>query len=110
VLSGVGTFSVGLNSNIWFLFFITIIFTFGEMVRSPVMQSFISRYAPEHARGQYMGADSLQYTIGKFAAPITVFLSSWVPAMGIFSLILVFSLISIILYMQLFRSYQTKAG
>ena len=47
------------------------------MVRSPVTQSFISRYAPEHARGQYMGADSLQFTIGRFLAPVTVFLSTY---------------------------------
>ncbi|KSU84446.1 Predicted arabinose efflux permease, MFS family [Fictibacillus enclensis] len=103
LLAGAGTFLVGVNSNIWYLFFITIIFTFGEMVRSPVTQSFISRYAPGHARGQYMAADSLQNTIGKFLAPITVFLSSWVPPMGIFSLILGFSLISIMLYIQLFQ-------
>lgn len=60
LLSGVGTFALGLNTNIWFLFFVTIIFTFGEIVRSPVTESFISRYAPEHARGQYMGANSLR--------------------------------------------------
>lgn len=105
LLSGIGTFFVGLNNNIWFLFFVTIIFTFGEIVRSPVTQSFISRYAPEHARGQYMGADSLQYTIGKFLAPMTVFLSSWVPPMAIFSTILVLSLISIVFYIRLFRMY-----
>ncbi len=105
LLSGVGTFSLGLNTNIWFLFFVTIFFTFGEIVRSPVTQSFISHYAPEHARGQYMGADSLQGTIGKFLAPVTVFLSSWVPPMGIFSIILVFAFISIMLYIQLFRIY-----
>jgi len=111
LLSGVGTFLVGLNTNIWFLFVVTIIFTFGEMVRSPVTQSFISRYAPEHARGQYMGADSLQATIGRFLAPLTVFLSGWVPPMGIFSIILVFACISIGLYIQLFRIYveQPKA-
>nr|WP_263323136.1 MFS transporter [Neobacillus sp. Marseille-Q6967] len=103
LLAGFGTFFVGLNTNIWFLFFVTIIFTFGEMVRSPVTQSFISRYAPEHSRGQYMGADSLQYTIGKFLAPLTVFLSSWVPPMGVFSIILVSAFISIGLYIQLFR-------
>ncbi|MMZ59034.1 Multidrug resistance protein MdtH [compost metagenome] len=105
LLSGLGTFSLGLNNNIWFLFFVTIIFTFGEIVRSPVTQSFISRYAPEHARGQYMGADSLQSTIGKCLAPMTVFLSSWMPPMGIFSIILVFAFISIVLYIQLFRIY-----
>jgi MFS family permease len=108
LLSGVGTFLVGVNTNIWFLFFVTIIFTFGEMVRSPVSQSFISRYAPEEARGQYMAADSLQYTIGKFLAPLTVFLSSWVPPMGIFTTILAFALISIVLYIYLFRIYVEK--
>lgn len=106
LMSGVGTFALGLNTNFWFLFFVTIIFTFGEMVRSPVTQSFISRYAPEHARGQYMGADSLQATIGKFLAPVTVFLSNWVTPMGIFSIILAFALISVVLYIQLFRIYK----
>lgn len=105
LLSGVGTFLLGLNSHIWFLLLATIIFTFGEIVRSPVTQSFISRYAPEHARGQYMGADSLQPTIGKFLAPVTVFLSSWVPPMGIFSIILIVALISIALYIRLFAIY-----
>lgn len=105
LLSGVGTFALGLGSNIWYLFFVTVIFTFGEMVRSPVTQSFISRYAPEHARAQYMAADSLQPTIGRFLAPITVFLSTWVPPMGVLSLILLFALISALLYIQLFRMY-----
>ncbi|PJN54376.1 hypothetical protein PAEVO_10970 [Paenibacillus sp. GM2FR] len=110
LLSGVGTFALGLNTNIWFLFFVTIIFTFGEMVRSPVTQSFISRYAPEHARGQYMGADSLQYTIGRLLAPVTVFLSAWLPPMGIFSIILISALISVVLYILLFRIYVEEKG
>lgn len=103
MLSGMGTFAVGLNGNLWFLFFVTIFFTFGEIVRSPVTQSFISRYAPERARGQYMGADSLQNTIGRFLAPLTVFLSGWVPPMGIFSIILAFAFISVGLYVLLFK-------
>ncbi|MDD9265830.1 MFS transporter [Paenibacillus sp. GCM10023248] len=105
LLSGIGTFALGINSNIWFLFFVTAIFTFGEIVRSPVAQSFISGYAPENARGQYMGANSLQNTIGKFVAPVTVFLSSWVPPIVIFTIILAFAFISIVLYIQLFRIY-----
>lgn len=108
LLSGVGTFALGLNTNIWFLFFVTIIFTFGEMVRSPVTQSFISRYAPEHARGQYMGADSLQFTIGRFLAPVTVFLSTWLQPMGIFSIILLSAIISVVLYILLFRMYKEE--
>ncbi|MGI2328404.1 MDR family MFS transporter [Planococcus sp. YIM B11945] len=109
LLAGFGTFFVGLSSNIWFLFFVTILFTFGEIVRSPVSQSFISRYAPEHARGQYLGADSLQYTISKFLAPLTVFLSGWMRPMGIFSIILAFALISIVFYIYLFRMYAPQS-
>jgi MFS family permease len=108
LLSGFGTFFVGLHTNIWYLFAVTVIFTFGEMVRSPVSQSFISRYAPAHARGQYLGADSLQNTIGKFLAPMTVVLSGWLPPLAIFSVILAFALISIGLYVQLFRLYGDK--
>ncbi|MGW8825356.1 MDR family MFS transporter [Paenibacillus lautus] len=109
LLSGVGTFALGLNTNIWFLFFVTIIFTFGEIVRSPVTQSFISHYAPEHARGQYMGADSLQFTVGRLLAPVTVFLSAWVPLMGVFGIILLSALISTVLYILLFRMYVEKS-
>ncbi|AFH60774.2 MDR family MFS transporter [Paenibacillus caseinilyticus] len=105
LLSGIGTFSLGLSPHLEFLFFATFLFTLGEIVRSPVTQSFISRYAPEDARGQYLGADSLQNTIARFLAPLTVFLSGWVPPMGIFSLILMSSLISIVLYIRLFRIY-----
>jgi len=103
LLSGVGTFAVGWRSELWYLLVVTLVFTFGEIVRSPVSQSFISRYAPEHARGQYMGADGLQYTIGKFIAPTTVFMSAWVPPRGIFLLILASALASVALYAQLFR-------
>lgn len=108
LLAGGGTFLVGLNSNFWYLFIVTIIFTFGELVRTPVTQSFISRYAPEHARGQYMGADSLQGTIGKFAAPLIVFSSGWLAPMGVFSIILAAALISVGLYILLFRMYKEQ--
>lgn len=110
LLAGFGTFALGLSTNIWYLFLATLVFTFGEIVRSPVTLSFISRYAPEEARGQYMGADSLQNTIGKFLAPVTVFLAGFVPPMGIFSLILAFSLISVGLYVVLFKLYREPAS
>ncbi|WP_194241273.1 MDR family MFS transporter [Bacillus fonticola] len=105
VLAGLGMFAVGFTTNIWLLFFFTIIFTFGEIVRAPVLNNFVSYYAPVNARGQYMGASNLQFTIGRFLAPLTVFLSAWVPPLEIFSMILVCALISIILYMKLFKIY-----
>lgn len=103
LLSGGGTFAVGLSPQIWYLFAVTVLFTFGEMVRMPVTQSFISRYAPEQARGQYMGADNLQYTFGGVLAPVTVTLSAWLPPLGVFTIILGVAIVSIAFYLQLYR-------
>ncbi|MEQ2525632.1 MFS transporter [Bacillaceae bacterium CLA-AA-H227] len=105
-ISGIGMLALGFHTNIWYLFIVTIIFTFGELMRSPVMESFVSHYAPHDARGKYIGADNLQYTIGRFLAPITVFLSEWVEPMGILGLLFIFSLISVFLYSWLFKMYE----
>ncbi|WP_442599826.1 MDR family MFS transporter [Neobacillus sp. D3-1R] len=110
ILAGVGMFLVGLTTNIWILFVLTIIFTFGEIVRAPVATNFVSDYAPENARGQYMGASSLQYTFGRFLAPVTVFLSAWVPSMGVFSLILISAILSGVFYIKLYKMDVKRAN
>ncbi|GIN84407.1 multidrug resistance protein [Heyndrickxia sporothermodurans] len=106
ILAGFGMFAVGLTTNIRLLFVLTIIFTLGEIIRSPVTNNFVSSYAPENARGQYMAASSLQFTIGRFFAPITVFVSAWLPPIAVFSVILLCAFISIILYNKLFKVYK----
>lgn len=103
VLFGVGMFLIGWTTNIWLLFIFTIIFTIGELARSPVTQSFVSEYAPEDARGQYMGASNLQYSIGRFFAPITILLSSWLGPIEVFGFIFLVTLISAVLYVKLFK-------
>ncbi|GGG09206.1 MDR family MFS transporter [Paenibacillus aceti] len=104
ILAGGGMFAVGLTTNIWFLFLLTIIFTFGELVRSPITSNFVSNYAPADIRAQYMAASDLQFTIGRFIAPVTVFLSAWLLPLGVFSVILICALISMVLYIKLYRN------
>ena len=103
LLAGFGMFAVGLTSNIWLLFILTIVFTFGELVRSPVLYNFVSNYAPQHARAQYMAASNMQFTIGRFLAPITIFLSGYFSSMAVFSVILICALVSLLLYVQLYK-------
>ncbi|MFX4304216.1 MFS transporter [Exiguobacterium sp. A1_3_1] len=105
LLAGGGTFLIVWNSSIWFLFGCTLIFTLGEIMRTPVTQSFIGHYAPEEARGQYLAADSLQNTLGKSLAPLAIYMSGWIEPLGIFTIILLFSLVGVCLYLQLFRLY-----
>lgn len=46
------------------------IYTLGEMIMSPVQMTFIANLAPEHLRGTYMGAASLQWITGNALGPI----------------------------------------
>lgn len=107
-LSGFGTFLVAFSSNVWYLIIVTTIFTFGELIRSPVSQSFVSRYAPIESRGQYLAADTLQNTIGKFLAPVTVFASGFLSPLVVFTLILLSAIIGMGLYVKLFDSLKDK--
>lgn len=103
LLAGFGMFAVGFTTNIWMLLLLTILFTFGEIVRAPVLYNFVSEYAPENARGQYMAVSNMQFTIGRLLAPITVFLAAFFGPLIIFSFILLCALISLIFYIKLYK-------
>ncbi|MEH7461849.1 MFS transporter [Bacillus thuringiensis] len=46
------------------------IYTLGEMVMSPVQMTFVANLAPDHLRGTYMGAASLQWITGNAFGPL----------------------------------------
>jgi len=103
-------FAVGLTTYIWLLLVFTVIFTCGEIIRSPVMNNFVSEYAPQASRGLYMGASKLQFTIGRFLAPFAVIISEWMVPIGVFGLILISALVSMYLYFYVFRLISKKAA
>ncbi|WP_090865920.1 MDR family MFS transporter [Oceanobacillus limi] len=105
VLSGLGMFLVSVTSNAWLLFLFTFIFTLGEIIHAPVVQNFVSTYAPKNARGQYMGASDLQFSVGRFIAPVTVILSATMSPLFVFGFILACALVSAGLYFVLFRVF-----
>ncbi|MFD3450437.1 MDR family MFS transporter [Microbacteriaceae bacterium 4G12] len=45
-------------------------YTLGEMLMSPVQMTFVANLAPEHLRGTYMGAASLQWIFGGALGPL----------------------------------------
>lgn len=100
---GASLFLMGCTTNVWMLLLLMATMSFGELMQSPVSDSFVSKYAPAEKRGQYMGAATLQNTIGNFFAPVTMILSGWVPSSGVFGFILICALIGALLYGLLFR-------
>ncbi|HDR7326451.1 MULTISPECIES: MDR family MFS transporter [Bacillus] len=81
-LFGVGLFFIGwlpkwfgeFNTNATIilvtLMFVYAIYTLGEMIMSPVQMTFVANLAPEHLRGTYMGAASLQWITGSAFGPL----------------------------------------
>lgn len=102
-LSGFGMFLVGFTKSAWVLFGIIIILTIGEIIHGPVVQNFVSKYAPVNSRGQYLGASDIQYSIGRFIAPVTVIFSVSFSSVIIFGFIMLCALISAFIYFQMFR-------
>lgn len=81
-LFGIGLFFIGWLPK-WFgeldtnatvilitLLFVYAIYTLGEMIMSPVQMTFVANLAPEHLRGTYMGAASLQWITGSAFGPL----------------------------------------
>ncbi|WP_114569772.1 MDR family MFS transporter [Exiguobacterium flavidum] len=65
-------FELGTNyfALVAILLVIYALYTFGEMIMSPVQMTFIALIAPEDMRGTYNGAASIQWLIGSVTAPL----------------------------------------
>ena len=89
---------LGHTAWIWGLIFAMAIFTLGELMAAGLQQSYVSKIAPEHMRGQYFAAASLRFTFGKMLAPISIPLTVWVGYDWTFIILAVLSVFSAILY------------
>jgi MFS transporter, DHA1 family, multidrug resistance protein B len=63
---------------IWGFIAAMAIFTLGELLSAGLQQSFVSKLAPEHMRGQYFAAASLRFTISRTIAPFFIPITVWI--------------------------------
>lgn len=92
----------------WIFIIAMAIFTFGELMVVGIQQSFISKLAPEHMRGQYFAAASLRYTIGRMIAPLAIPMTVWFGFFWTFSIIALLSVASAFLYYFMFYLFEQK--
>lgn len=98
----------GQTQWIWGLIIAMAIFTLGELMAVGLQQSFVSRIAPEHMRGQYFAAASLRFTVGKTIAPISIPLTVWIGYDWTFAILAVLAVISAFLYWLMFALYEKQ--
>ncbi len=108
-LFGLSFWLMAFSTNAWFLIGCMVLFTTAELIRTPVVQNFISKIAPENKRGQYMGASSLQFSVGRALAPLAVTMSQVVSPFGMFSFFLFLGLVSAGIYWIMFSVYEKQS-
>lgn len=110
LLFGFSFWLMGFTTSALVLILLMGLFTLAELIRTPVIQNFITKIAPEDKRGQYLGASSLQFSIGRAIAPLSVFLSAYYSPFVIFSIIFGCSILSAILYKWMFVIYNKRVN
>ncbi|MDN3017623.1 MFS transporter [Paenibacillus sp. BSR1-1] len=98
---------------IWGLIVAMAVFTLAELMGAGLQQSFVSKLAPEHMRGQYFAAASLRFTISRTIAPLSIPLTVWIGYGWTFLVLVILALFSSFLYWLMFYTFgkqSMKAG
>ncbi|WP_141603807.1 MDR family MFS transporter [Terrilactibacillus laevilacticus] len=102
---GVSIILFGYTVNVWLLFLAVMIFSWAELMTVGVQDSFISRLAPEHMRGQYFAAASLRFSIGRTIAPIAIPMTVWFGYTYTFIILGILAFLSAGIYAFMFSLY-----
>jgi MFS family permease len=80
LLTGVGFGLTAVAFSVPALALTVVIWTFGEMIAAPVMNTYVADLAPTHLRGRYQGAYVLTFSVAFVLAPaIGTWLFAWSP-------------------------------
>ncbi|MEI4827862.1 MFS transporter [Bacillus sp. FJAT-53711] len=94
--------------SVWGLIIAMLIFTFGELFVVGIQNSFVSKLAPAHMRGQYFAAATLRWSVGRTIAPIAIPLTAWIGYQYTFYIIAVLAFLSAFLYSVMFGLLQER--
>ncbi|MCA1055960.1 MFS transporter [Rossellomorea aquimaris] len=98
----------GQSSSVWFFIIAMAVFTFAELMTAGIQQSFVSKLAPEHMRGQYFAAASLRFTIARTIAPLSITLSLYLGYNWTFMILAFLALLSAALYFVMFERFEKE--
>ena len=108
VIYAVSIFMFGQTSSVWMFVISMAVFTFAELMTAGIQQSFVSKLAPDHMRGQYFAAASLRFTIARTIAPLSITLSLYVGYDWTFIILSILALVSAGLFFIMFERFEKE--
>ncbi|RLQ94657.1 MDR family MFS transporter [Falsibacillus albus] len=106
IVYGLAIFMMGQFGTVWGMIIAMAFFTFAELMTVGIQQSFISKLAPEHMRGQYFAAASLRFTIGRTLAPLSIPLTTLFGYEWTFLSLTFLAVLSAAIYWLMFRRFE----
>jgi len=106
LLFGFSLWLMSYTTSPYLLLLLMATFNIGELIRTPIVQNFIIKIAPEAKRAQYVAASSLQFSIGRLFSPISVIFAAKFSPFIIFTAILLISFIGVALYLLMFKEIE----
>jgi MFS transporter, DHA1 family, multidrug resistance protein B len=108
VIYAVSILMFGQSSSVWIFIAAMAVFTFAELMTAGIQQSFVSKLAPDHMRGQYFAAASLRFTIARTIAPLSITLSLYVGYDWTFIILSLLALISAGMFYVMFERFEKE--
>jgi MFS transporter, DHA1 family, multidrug resistance protein B len=108
VIYAVSILMFGQSNSVWIFIAAMAVFTFAELMTAGIQQSFVSKLAPEHMRGQYFAAASLRFTIARTIAPLSITLSLYVGYDWTFIILSLLALISAGMFYIMFERFEKE--
>jgi MFS transporter, DHA1 family, multidrug resistance protein B len=108
VIYAVSIFMFGQTSSVWMFVIAMAVFTFAELMTAGIQQSFVSKLAPDHMRGQYFAAASLRFTVARTIAPLSITLSLYVGYDWTFIILSILALVSAGLFFIMFERFEKE--
>lgn len=108
IVYAISIFLFSQTNWIWGFIIAMGVFTFAELMGAGIQQSFVSKLAPEHMRGQYFAAASLRFTISRTIAPLSIPLTVLIGYDWTFLVLCLLALLSAGLYWLMFYSFEKK--
>jgi MFS family permease len=95
-------------NTFWGFFWAMFVYTFGELTSTGIQQSFVSKLAPVHMRGQYFAASSLRWTFSRMIAPVFIPIAAWIGYTMTFFILALLAIISALMYWVMFSLFERR--
>ncbi|SCY21165.1 MFS transporter, DHA1 family, multidrug resistance protein B [Paenibacillus polysaccharolyticus] len=104
----IGYVAISISMQPGVLFLMMFVAVFGEVLFTPIHESFLGDITPNHLRSSYLALNKIAYKGSALIGAVGIYLSSMLPAWAMSIFILISGLVAIVLFYSIFQAIQIR--